>query len=550
MYNEVMKNQTSNLPQSYTETELSTLDKEELIRIVLANQENIASMDQKLQKILEEIACANRNRFGRSSEKIPVANQIAFAEVNGEIVFFNEAEAVVDLSASEDDSSEDGISTKNHTSKRLGKREEGISGIPVTSIEHYMSDEELTSRFGTNGWKRLPDEVYKRYKFVPSSVGIEEHHVGVYASKKDDEIVKAKHPAYLLRGSLVSPSLEAAVLNAKYVNATPLYRLEKEFERYGLHIPRQNMAKWTIECAERYLSVFYEYLKKKMLRYHVLQADETPLLVNKDGRDAGSKSYMWVYRTCHMYDKQIILYEYQKTRNTSHPREFLKDFNGVCVTDGYQVYHTLEKEKEDLTIAGCWAHARRRFDEAVKALPKNQQKSCLANKALALIQGIYRADKELADLTPDERRLKRQISVQPLVKAYFGFLSDNKHLVLPKSKTAKGFEYSLNQQKYLETFISDGEVPMDNNSAEQSIRPFCIGKKNWVMIDTISGAKASAIAYSLAETAKANNLKPYDYFKYLLEVIPEHMEDTNLDFCENLLPWSKNLPDEIRKVVK
>ena len=161
----------------------------------------------------------------------------------------------------------------------------------------------------------------------------------------------------LLRGSLVSPSLEAAVINAKYVNAVPLYRQEQEFERYGLHISRQNMANWTIQCADRYLAVLYDYLHEKLYGYHVLQADETPVLVNKDGRPAGSKSYMWVYRTGRMYtERQVVLYEYQKTRNASHPREFLKDFNGVCVTDGYQVYHTIEGEREDLRIAGCWSH--------------------------------------------------------------------------------------------------------------------------------------------------------------------------------------------------
>ena len=206
-------------------------------------------------------------------------------------------------------------------------------------------------------WKQLPDEVYRRYSFTPAKIEVEEHHVKVYAGKETEEVVKAPHPQTLLRGSLVSPSLEAAVMNAKYVNAVPLYRQEQEFERYGLHTSRQNMANWTIQCADRYLAVLYDYLHEKLYSYHVLQADETPVLVNKDGRPAGSKSYMWVYRTGRMYtERQIVLYEYQKTRNASHPRKFLKDFNGVCVTDGYQVYHTIEGEREDLRIAGCWSH--------------------------------------------------------------------------------------------------------------------------------------------------------------------------------------------------
>ena len=337
-------------------------------------------------------------------------------------------------------------------------------------------------------------------------------------------------------------------MNAKYVNAVPLYRQEQEFERYGLHIPRQNMANWTIQCADRYLAVLYDYLHEKMYGYHVLQADETPVLVNKDGRPAGSKSYMWVYRTGRMYTEcQIVLYEYQKTRNASHPREFLKDFSGVCVTDGYQVYHTIEGEREDLKIAGCWSHARRRFDEAVKALPKAKQKDSRAYLALTMIQAIYREEKLLKDLPARERMIRRQLSVRPLVEAYFVWVRETLPKVPQKSKTWEGFNYSLNQEKYLKVFLDDGEVPMDNNAAEQSIRGFCIGKKNWVMIDTIAGAKSSAIIYSIAETAKANNLKPYDYFEYLLTEIPKHLDDTDRSFLDDLLPWSPGLPANCRK---
>ena len=245
--------------------------------------------------------------------------------------------------------------------------------------------------------------------------------------------------------------------------------------------------------------------------------------------------------------RQIVLYDYQPSRNASHPRDFLKKFRGVCVTDGYQVYHTLEKERKDLKIAGCWAHARRRFDETVKALSKDKKKSSLAYLALKQIQAIYREDNKLADKSAEERLKHRQLTVKPLVDAYFAWAKQNQQSVPAKSKTANGLTYSLNQEKYLRTFLEDGEVPMDNNAAEQSIRPFCVGKKNWVMIDTVAGAEASAMIYSIAETAKANNLKPYNYFKYLLEEIPRHMDDHGVDFCEDLLPWSDKLPAECRK---
>ena len=533
------------MASKYTEEQLNSLDRETLIRLFLSQQGQLENIDHTLQLVLEQMADLKRHRFGRSSEKHETEDQLSFMEVDGKIVFFNEAEAV----AAEENTQEEPESvSRRKPKKKQGKREEDLSGLPVVVVEHSMTDEELEDKFGKDGWKQLPDEVYRRYSFTPAKIQVEEHHVKVYAGKETQEVIKAPHPQALLRGSLVSPSLEAAVMNAKYVNAVPLYRQEQEFERYGLHISRQNMANWTIQCTDRYLAVLYDYLHEKLYGYHVLQADETPVLVNKDGRPAGSKSYMWVYRTGRMYTEcQIILYEYQRTRNASHPREFLKDFSGVCVTDGYQVYHTIEEEREDLKIAGCWSHARRRFDEAVKALPKAKQKDSRAYLALTMIQAIYREEKLLKDLPAKERVIRRQLSVRPLVEAYFVWVRETLPKVPQKSKTWEGFNYSLNQEKYLKVFLDDGEVPMDNNAAEQSIRGFCIGKKNWVMIDTIAGAKSSAIIYSIAETAKANKLKPYDYFEYLLTEIPKHLDVPDSSFLDDLLPWSPSLPENCRK---
>ena len=532
------------MAQEYTEEQLNNFDKDTLVQLFLVQQSQLKEIDTKLQLLLEQVAVLNQKRFGRSSEKLEADNnQMAFIEVDGKIVFFNEAEAVAAIT--EYDEAEP---IKPRPKKTKGKRASLIQNLPVVPFSHMMSEEELIAEFGEDGWYQLEDEVYNRYKFTPAKVEIEEHHVGVYKSKKDNYFKKAKHPGYLLRNSLVSPSLLAAVLNAKYVNAVPLYRQEQEFARYGVEITRREMAHWTILCTERYLSLLYDYLHEKIYEYHVLQADETPVRVTKENRTEGSKHYMWVYRTGKMYqDKAIVLYDYQPSRNTSHPRKFLKDFQGVCVTDGYEVYHTLEREREDLKIAGCWAHARRRFDEAVKALPKANRKDALAYLALKQIQAIYREENKLADLTASERLKHRQLTVKPLVDAYFAWVKENVGKVTAKGKTHNGFSYSINQEKYLRVFLEAGEVPMDNNAAEQSIRSFCVGKKNWVMIDTIAGAEASAIVYSLSETAKANNLKPYDYFEYLLTEIPKHMDDTDRSFLEDLLPWSDKLPDNCKK---
>lgn len=534
----------------YTEEQLNSVDKSFLIHLLLQQQEQLEVLtkelhasNEKMQLLMEQVILGKQNRFGRSSEKMEDRNQICFLEVDGTIVFFNEAEAVCDLSAAEP---EDLELKSPKQPKRKGKKEADLSGLPVRRIDHYLSEAELEAEFGKKGWKQLPDAISRKYHFVPAKVEVEEHHIGVYASKTDEHMVKADHPNVLLHGSLVSPSLAAAVINGKYVNAVPLYRLEQEFQRYGLQITRQNMANWCIRLGEEYLSVLYDYLHKELYSYHVIQADETPVLVNHDGRKAGSKSWMWVYRSGHLYqNRQIVLYEYQQTRNASHPREFLKGYDGICVTDGYQVYHTLEKELEELTIAGCWVHCRRRFDEALKLIPKSCQKESNVFLLMKQIQAIYREEGKLKDLSSDERLKQRQVVIRPLVDAFFAYLKTIK--ASKKDKFGDAVGYALNQEKYLRVFLTDGDVPIDNNASERAIRGFCIGKKNWQMIDIINGAKTSAIIYSIVETAKANNLKPFNYVQYLLEELPQHMDDRDCSFLEDLPPWSEKLPAEIRK---
>lgn len=539
----------------YTKEQLNKFDKDLLIELFLGMQGQMEelsrqtqALNDRMQLMMEQMVLFQKNRFGRSSEKMADSEQIRFMEVDGTIVFFNEAEAVCDLDAPEPDDLELKAPKKK---KQPGKKAADIAGLTVKRIDHYLKEEELTAEFGENGWKQLPDAISRCYQFIPASVVIEEHYIGVYSSKLDEHMIKAPHPRNLLHGSLVSPSLAAAVINGKYVNAVPLYRLEKEFERYGLAITRQNMANWMIRLGEEYLGTMYDYLHKLLYDYHVIQADETPVLVNKDGRPAGSQSYMWVYRSGFMYrDRQIILYEYQKTRNASHPREFLRDYTGVCVTDGYQVYHTLEKEREDLKIAGCWVHCRRRFNDALEVIPKAHRKESILHLIMKQIQAIYREEGKLSDFSTEDRLMQRQLVVKPLVDAFFAYLKQNEPKIPKNGKIREAFTYALNQESYLKVFLEDGDVPIDNNASERAIRGFCIGKKNWEMIDTVNGANSSAIIYSIAETAKANNLKPFDYFEYLLTEIPKHVDDKNTDFLAELLPWSDMLPKNIRKPQK
>ena len=532
----------------YTEEELNKCSKKMLISLFLSMQDQLEALNKNMELLIEQVAMSNQRRFGRSSEQ-QISGQLTLSD------YFNEIEAIMENKYIIEPEFEDVIEEKKIRKKTKGKRDEDLKNLDKVVIPLEIPEEKLNELF-PNGYKRLPDEVYKRLKFIPETFEVQEYHVGVYADKDDSKIVKAERPKDLLRNSIVTPSLEAAIMNAKYVNAIPINRMAEEFKRNDVNISRQVMANWTIQCSEKYLSILYDELHKELFNSKVLQADETPVLVRKDGRPAGSKSYMWVYRTGKMYNADpIVIYEYQKTRKTDHPREFLKGYAGTVVTDGYQVYHSIADEREDLIIAGCWSHARRKFAEIVKTFGKSNKesdktKNLIASMALKQIDAMYKIEKGLTKLTPEERQTQRKLSIKPMVEAFFAWINENKGSVPAQSAKGKAFTYCVNQEKYLKVFLENGEVPMDNNAAEQAIRGFCVGKKNWTMIDTTYGAQASAIIYSIAETAKANNLKPYKYFEHLLTEIPKHMDDKSTDFIADLLPWSDKLPNDIKKNIE
>lgn len=533
--------------KQYTLEELNNSSKETVIAIVLSMQDQLERLNKNVEYLIEQIGVMNNKQYSRSSEKLAV--------IDGQLNYlFNEAEALVENKYVVEPAEEEVIMVTRR--KQAGKRDIDLKDLPVNKITHKMSDEELVKLFGAGGWKQLPDEIYKRVKVEPAVFTVEEHHVEVYAGKDNQTIIKADRPKSLLRNSIATPSLVASIMNGKYVNGMPLHRISQEYLRNDIHISKQVMANWMIQCGDRYLGTIYDRLHREMYRFHVLQADETPVKVSKDGRPANSTSYMWVYRTGkHYKDTPIILYDYQKTRKSDHPKEFMKDFKGVVVTDGYSAYKKLDKENPDITFAGCWAHSRRRFSDALKALPKEKkanEKETIAYQALKQIAAIYHQDNELSELEPYERQKLRQLTVKPLVEAYFTWAKDIKETKhLPKGKTLEGIVYTLNHETSLKVFLEDGEVPLDNNATEGALRSFCLHKHTWKLIDTIDGAKSSAIIYSITETAKANQLNPYRYLEYLMDVLKDHQNESDKSFIEDLLPWSKNLPDICKsKVVK
>lgn len=541
-----------------TEKELENLDKQTLITLLVnsyasmtALQNTVDQLNKNIEILTEEVKNLRSHRYGRSSEQ-----KLTDHGENEQLSFsFNETEVTIDLNPETDEPELEEVCPRAYKrqKKTKGKREADLKSLPVTCVEHVMPEEQLLQAFPDGKWRRLPDEVYKRLAYHPAGFEVIEHHVAVYAGNGEQSIVRADRPADLLRNSIATASLMAAVINYKFVNSQPIHRMTQEFERQNdIRIPTQNLCRWTIECSNRYFRRLYDRLKQKLCGYHVVHADETPVEVNRDGRPAGAKSYMWVYRSGALEEHPFVLYDFQKTRKADHPREFLKDFRGYCVTDGYQVYHTIDAERNDLTVAGCWTHARRGFADVVKLADADDKtvRETVAYKALQLIQTMYRYEKSYTGLTPDERMKERKSKVAPLVDAFFAYLKSESAKVAPKSKTGKAIQYCLNQEKYLRVFLTDGYIPMDNNAAERGIRTFCLGKNNWYVIDTISGAEASAVLYSIAETARANDLKPYEYFKYLLEELPKHGEFEAPDYLDDLLPWSDKLPEECRKAKK
>ena len=522
------------MKKSYSKTELNNMSKEDLVALVMASQEKLSLFEERLAQMQSK-------QFGRKTERVECLDQMSI---------FNEAEGLCDDTVEEPEIEEVVVRRKK---RHVGQREEELEGLPVRIENYELPEEKLIEIFGEDGWKRLPDEISRMVEIVPAKQEVVEHHIAVYAGKNTDKIVRAPHPKKLFPGSLCSPSMLAAVMNGKYTNGMPLHRIGQEMERNDVKIPKRNLANWVIWGAERYLSLITDRMHEQLLQSHVIHADETPCWVTKDGRAANSKSYMFVYRTCEFNkEKPIVLYDYQMTRSADHVMEYLKGFHGVLETDAYSGYHRVDKESDEITVAHCWAHARRDFADAIKIMPKSggskqARKHTVAHTALTKIKNIYKLENTLADMTPEERLVARKQEIAPDVDAFFQWVKSQDPNTIGSEKTREGLQYCINQEQYLRVFLEDGEVPIDNSAAERTIRPFTVGRNSWKLIDTVHGAKSSAIIYSLVETAKANDLKVFEYLKHLLTEIPQHMDETDLNFLDDLLPWSEKLPDECRK---
>ncbi len=541
-----------------TEQELNKLPKEALAFMYLQQSQSfklISDQNKVIQKqneqlikqvedLKEQIAILTQHRFGKRSEKSgQIPGQLSFDLSTGMIL--NEAESLVDDGMPAEPVIEEVIV---HRKRSKGKRDINLKDVEVEVISHACTDKQLNEKF-PKGWHELPDEIYKELQYIPAKFKVLEHHIKIYAGNHDEGgLLRAPVPNRLLAHSILTPELAAAVFNAKYVNAVPLNRLSEEFLRNDVNIPRQDMAGWMIRLCEYYLGPVHDMMKEEILKSHYVHCDETPFIMPEH-----AKEYMWVFHSPGGADMHpVFLYEYLGGRNGRVLEEYLKGYRGTLITDGYQPYHTLMKKDDEIKVAGCWAHCRRKYAELIKTAKKGVALTPaqeVAAEAVHQIDMIYHLDNVFKESSPEERLNNRHQSVKPLVDAYFALVKQVKQKPSGSSKLTEALNYSINQEKYLRVFLEDAMIPTDNNDAERSIRSFCVGKHSWHIIDSVKGASSSALLYSIAESAKANQLKPYEYFSYLLtELMKYPRNDVPEDVLARLMPWSEELPDSCRKM--
>ena len=548
-YNETMKKKSL-----LTEEQLNLIPKDVLVtmhlQLIDTMQQVVAQNNQLLRQVAaleEKINILTQRQFGRKTEKA--------SEIDGLQLSFNfdvenalnEAEYLLDT-ASAEECEPDATQPVHKRTKRKGKRKSDLQYLETVINEHTISEEKLNEYF-PHGYDILPHNTYYTVEYIPAKFMEHEHHVFKYAGKRGEGIRVADAPEKLLPNSVLTPSLAAGIFVAKYLNAVPLARLGEEFERLDMNLSRQTLANWMISMSDRYLELLYRRMHQEILKSKLIHCDETPFKLVVPEKTSNSKAYMWVYHTMETYGSPpIFIYEYQDGRSSDMPRNFLKNYVGTLVTDGYQVYHKIAEERPDeLKVAGCWAHCKRKFDDVLKALKTTNPKGAISAEAHKRIAAIYHVDHLCKTSSLEERLENRQRSVKPLVDAFFDWLKSIDTTGLDRSGGLYGaIRYALNQEPYLRTFLDDPIVPLDNNDAERSIKKFCVGKHSWHIISSKRGARASAILYSLAETSKANGLKPYEYFKYVLEQMLEHLDDKPADYIDDLLPWSDKIPDDCR----
>ncbi len=485
------------------------------------SQKRIENYKGQIAQLLETIKLMRHKRFGASTEQ---STQI-------QLGLFDEAELEV-LNPEPEVEAEEETITVGPYQKSRGKRKPLPEHLPRIEIEHDLSEEEKVCPHDGTALKRIGEEVSEQLDIIPATIQVIRHIRPKYSCPCCENGVKvAPMPPQPIPKSMASAALLAWLIISKYQDALPLYRLEQMLKRIEVNIPRTTMARWVIQCGQLILPLL-NLMRERMLEYDVLCMDETTVQVlDEEGKSAQSKSYMWVQRGGPP-EQPIILFDYDASRSRQVPLRLLEEYQGYLQTDGYAGYNEVVKANS-LTRLGCWTHARRKFDDVIKAQGKNA-KPGRAHQAIAWIKKLYRIEKECKAMTPSERQLQRQEQASPILEKMRDWLDKSLPQVPPTSLLGKALHYLNAQWPTLIVYLEDGRLNIDNNLTENAIRPFAVGRKNWMFSQSVKGVEASAALYSLIETAKANGIEPWRYLNHVFKELPAC---TTLEQLEALLPY-------------
>ena len=497
-----------------------------------------AQLRSEHDKLVELIKMANAREFGARSERV-LPHQLSL---------FNDFEASAPAPEP----------ASRSRKRRKPKRKVDWASFETTVVEHDLPEGGRDCPACGHGMEPMGYEVRREFVYVPARVEVREHRVAKYVCRgcsrenertggeKPASIVQAPGPALPLPGTWASAELLAHLVKQKYQLAQPVYRIAGDLSsQQGLPVSRQAMSGWVIDAYGRWLSMLYSLMREEARSRDVLHIDETPVQVLKEPkRRPRSKSYMWLFAGA-ACDRPVYVFEYHPTRGRSVIESFLDGWSGYIVTDGYTVY---DAPPEGVVRVGCIVHARRNFYKIVQAVGEDRAEAAgsVALEALRRIQEIVAADNVLDDLEPGERKARRLETVKPLMDGFLAWATAARDgYAAPGMKLHQALDYAIGQWPAIMRALEDGRLPIDNNRAEQAIRPFAVGRRNWLFSDTQAGAHASAGIYSIVTTARANGLKTFEYLAWVLSEMPRAEAAGELD-AARFLPWSPDVPESCR----
>ena len=532
LYNRGMKNDAVTDTRNTETVTISRAEYENLKALEQAN-EHLTNMNNWLREQLENL---KKNHYGSKHET-------ASEEVIGQMMLFDEPEVYAYLEEIENRTTPVMAHERTVKKERAFLLDEIPDNAEVEVEVHELSAEERKCPECGAEMEEIGKEVVRSLEIIPAKFVVHEDWYMTYACKqcageyseeaddfKKTQIKKTPRVPSVFPHSSCSAAAAAYLMTQKYVMGSPLYRMELDFSRSGYPLSRQTMSNWMIYCAEHWLAPVYERLHALLTAEEIIHADETELQVlHEPGRKATTKSYVWLYRTGKHAKHPIVLYEYQPGRGSCYPVKFLRGFTGYLQTDGYGGYDPLT----NVTHVICMAHLRRKFHEAVTALP-NGKKTGAAVEGEAYCERLFQLERAFAELSPEERYKKRQELAKPVLDEFLAWGSTR--AAAKKSKLGEALTFLHNNGKGLSEYLNDGRLEISNNLAERSIKPFVIDRKNFLFANTPKGASASTITFSVIQTAIENGLDPYRYLRYVFTEAPK-LSATNDDWPNTLLPW-------------